>query len=235
MRGGPRVLSNHCPMIVEDTRVSGSPRPFRSLDSWFTYEGFLRMVKEEWRSLRDYQFTSKLTIPLRKWHRENFGDMDDRIKRFEDEIKKIDDMIDREEATALEVMPFAAKIKKVVWDCESTKAPGNGRYNMNFIKKYWDEIGKEFTPAVIGFFESAKLPTDANVMYVALVPKFAGAKEIKDLQLISMVGCEYKVISKVLVKRMRSVISGLVGETHNAFVKGQKKHNKALIACETVQ
>ncbi|XP_016182575.1 uncharacterized protein LOC107624630 [Arachis ipaensis] len=51
VQGGPRRLSDHCPIIVEDKKLRGGPRPFRSLDSWFTHEGFLRMVKEEWRVL----------------------------------------------------------------------------------------------------------------------------------------------------------------------------------------
>ncbi|XP_072071906.1 uncharacterized protein [Arachis hypogaea] len=51
VRGGPRDLSDHCPIIVEDNKQRGSPRPFRSLHSWFTHEGFLCMVKEEWRAL----------------------------------------------------------------------------------------------------------------------------------------------------------------------------------------
>ncbi|XP_057734056.1 uncharacterized protein LOC130949319 [Arachis stenosperma] len=113
--------------------------------------------------------------------------------------------IDGEEATAMKVMLSIEEIKMAVWDCESTKAPGNDGYNMNFIKKCWNEIGKKFAATIIMFFQSAKLPTDA------------------------------KVISKVLVRKMRLVMPGLVGETQSAFVKGQKIHDKALIACETVQ
>ncbi|XP_015949828.1 uncharacterized protein LOC107474701 [Arachis duranensis] len=96
LRGRPQGLSDHCPMIVEDTSVRYGPRPFRSLDSWFTHEGFLRMVKEEWRGLGNIQFTEKLkalTNPLGRWHRDNFGDMDKKITKFEEEIKKIDDMV----------------------------------------------------------------------------------------------------------------------------------------------
>ncbi|XP_020972479.1 uncharacterized protein LOC110269158 [Arachis ipaensis] len=55
LRGGPRCLSDHCPMIVEDTSMRCGPRPFRSLDSWFTHEGFLRVVKEEWKGLGNLQ------------------------------------------------------------------------------------------------------------------------------------------------------------------------------------
>ncbi|XP_072054934.1 uncharacterized protein [Arachis hypogaea] len=50
-----------------------------------------------------------------------------------------------------------------------------------------------------------------------------------------MVGCVYKVISKVFVWRMRTVMPDLVGETQSAFVMGRKIHDGAHIACETVQ
>ncbi|XP_016178235.1 uncharacterized protein LOC107620616 [Arachis ipaensis] len=59
-------------------------------------------------------------------------------------------------------------------------------------------------------------------------------EEIKDLRLIGIVGCVYRVISKVLVRRMRSMLPALVGETQSAFVKGRKIHDGTLIACETV-
>ncbi|XP_015937403.1 uncharacterized protein LOC107463174 [Arachis duranensis] len=96
LKGGPRGLSDHCPLIVDDTLVRGGPRPFRSLDSWFTHEGFLLTVKNEWRKLGGTPFLGKLkalTTPLRQWHKDNFGDMDNRIMKFEDEIRKLDDQV----------------------------------------------------------------------------------------------------------------------------------------------
>ncbi|XP_020972824.1 uncharacterized protein LOC110269373 [Arachis ipaensis] len=347
LKGGPRGLSDHCPLILKNSRLWVGPSPFLTLDSWFTHEGFLKLVKNEWWNLGDDMFTNKLkalTVPLRRWHKDNFGDMDSRIKIFEDEIKKIDDMvsagsydgtmearrkalvtccakwyvrkeihwkqmsrsqhardmdkntmyfhnlasarrrnnrieslvingrlvrnqariktaitgfykelyrqeyapvigicdglvkqINDEEAAVLEEMPSTEEVREAVWDCESSKAPGSDGCNMNFIKKCWGDLGQEFTAVVLGFFQNAKLPTDANVTWVALAPKFVEAKEIKDQRPISIVGCVYKVISKVLVRRMRLVMPHLVGETQSAFVKGRKIHDGALIACETVQ
>ncbi|XP_016164610.1 uncharacterized protein LOC107607141 [Arachis ipaensis] len=113
--------------------------------------------------------------------------------------------IDEEESSALERIPTLEEIREAVWDCESSKAPG-----------------------------SDGLPSDSNITWVAFAPKYTGAKEIKDLRPISMVGYIYKVISKVMVRRMRSVMPGLVGETQSTFVKGRKIHDGALIARETV-
>ncbi|XP_025628356.1 uncharacterized protein [Arachis hypogaea] len=96
LRGGPRGLSDHCPIIVEENMMSRGPKPFRSLDSWFTHTCFLRMVREKWRGLGEMQFTDKLralTAPLRRWHKVNFGEMDNRILKLEEEIKKVDELV----------------------------------------------------------------------------------------------------------------------------------------------
>ncbi|XP_072072058.1 uncharacterized protein [Arachis hypogaea] len=244
IRSGPRGLLDHCPVILE-----------------------YMWQREEWRGLGEMQFTDKLkalTVPLGIWHKTKFGDMDKKITKFEEEIKKIDDLvsngmydgtmearrkdnspmmsfrdglvcrIEQEDSVNLEVLPTAEEIREDVWDCESSKAPRCDGYKMNFVQRCWGEIGPEFTAAVIGFFQTSRLPTDSNITWVALAPKFIGAKEIKDLRPISMVGCVYKVISKVLVRRMRPVMPSLVGKTQSAFVRGRKIHDGALIACETV-
>ncbi|XP_025670541.1 uncharacterized protein [Arachis hypogaea] len=89
-----------------------------------------------------------------------------------------------------------------------------------------DSVSLETMPSVEEIREAtARLSKDTNITWVALAPKFIGAKEIKDLRPISMVGCVYKVISKVLVRRMRTVMLALVGETQSAFVKERKIHD----------
>ncbi|KAL4293850.1 hypothetical protein AHAS_Ahas18G0169300 [Arachis hypogaea] len=96
LRSGPRGLSDHCPLIMEDSRRIEGPQPFHSLNSWFTHEGFLRMVKKEWRELGDVQFLQKmkaLSEPLCRWHKQHFGDMAEQIKKLEEEIRKVDDIV----------------------------------------------------------------------------------------------------------------------------------------------
>ena len=58
--------------------------------------------------------------------------------------------------------------------------------------------------------------------------------DILDYRPISIVGSIYKVIAKILSRRLRRVVSDLVGETQTAFVSGRQILDGALIVNETV-
>ena len=57
---------------------------------------------------------------------------------------------------------------------------------------------------------------------------------MKDFRPISMVGCIYIVILKVMARRFRKVMGDLMGEAQTAFIQDGQIHNRALIAYETV-
>ncbi|XP_016192809.1 uncharacterized protein LOC107633722 [Arachis ipaensis] len=128
---------------------------------------------------------ARIKIAIREFYKELYRQEESPMVGFRDGlVERIND----EDAMALEMLPTPEEVREAVWDCESSKAPGSDGYNMNFIKKCWGDIGSEFTTAILDFFQSSRLPTDANVTWVALAPKFTGAKKIKDLRPISMVG-----------------------------------------------
>ncbi|XP_057745298.1 uncharacterized protein LOC130963168 [Arachis stenosperma] len=174
----------------------------------------------------------RIKIVIREFYKDLYHHERSLIVGFRDELVN---RIDEEDSVVLERMSTVEEVKDEILDCESSKAPNSDGYNMNFIKKCCDEIGSEFTASMLDFFRSARIPSYSNIMWVSLAPKFNKAKKIKDLRPINMVGCFYKVISKVLVRRIGSVMSNLVGETQSAFVKGQKIHDETFITCETVQ
>ena len=126
--------------------------------------------------------------------------------------------ISEEEARALERMPTAMEVKNVVWDCDPSKAPSYDGFNLKFIKEFWEDIGSDFVNCVLNFVETGQLNKKINMTWVTLIPTVDDAKEVKDYRPISMVGCTYKVIAKVLANQIKGVMSGLVGETQIAFV-----------------
>jgi len=70
------------------------------------------------------------------------------------------------------------------------------------------------------FFFLGKFVASLNATFISLIPKKAGAVNIKDLRPIRLVGCIYKLLSKVLTRRLRGVISDLISKNQNAFVGG---------------
>ena len=70
------------------------------------------------------------------------------------------------------------------------------------------------------FHTNGKFVTSLNVTFIALIPKRANAQNIKDYRPISLVGCIYNLLSKVLARRLRDVIGSLISKNQNAFVGG---------------
>ena len=118
--------------------------------------------------------------------------------------------------------------------CEPSKAPGYDGFNIKCIKHVWPIIGEEFSKCILAFFETEQLPKAMNMTWVTLIPKKEGAVDILDYRPISMVGSIYKVIEKILSRRLRGVVPDLVGETQTALVSGRRILDGALIANETV-
>ncbi|GKC71426.1 RNA-directed DNA polymerase, eukaryota, partial [Tanacetum coccineum] len=72
------------------------------------------------------------------------------------------------------------------------------------------------------FFDKGILPDGCNSSFIALIPKVLDAKFVTEFRPISLIGCVYKVITKVLATRLAMVISDLVSETQSAFVANRQ-------------
>jgi hypothetical protein len=55
--------------------------------------------------------------------------------------------------------------------------------------------------------------------FLALIPKVSSPQALGDFRPISLLGCLYKMVAKVLVARLAKVIDSLVPNTQSAFVK----------------
>ncbi|GKD68062.1 RNA-directed DNA polymerase, eukaryota, partial [Tanacetum coccineum] len=61
-----------------------------------------------------------------------------------------------------------------------------------------------------------------NASFIALIPKVTDTKFVTDFRPISLIGCVYKVVTKILANRLATVISDLVSNTQSAFVANQQ-------------
>jgi hypothetical protein len=82
------------------------------------------------------------------------------------------------------------------------------------------------------FHNSGKFEKSLNATFFALIPKKAGAVEVKDFRPISLIGGMHKIISKVLANRLKLVFGKIVSHSPTAFIKGRQILDSVLVASE---
>ena len=69
----------------------------------------------------------------------------------------------------------------------------------------------------------------------ALIPKIKDPQVISDFRPISLIGCIYKVIAKMLANRMRKIMPQIIDERQSTFIKGRQLLHGVLVANEVVE
>lgn len=110
-------------------------------------------------------------------------------------------------------------VKNAVWGCEGNKSPGPDGYNFNILKKFWNVICDYFCRMVLEFHSSEKLARGSNTSFVVLIPKMENPVGLNDYRPISLVGCIYKVLAKLLAERMSKVMNSIISGSETTFLK----------------
>ena len=83
---------------------------------------------------------------------------------------------------------------------------------MVFLQANWDVVRADVLKMFSEFHLNGKFVASLNATFIGLISKKADAQNIKDYRLISLIGCMYKLLFKVLARRLRSVIGSLISE-----------------------
>lgn len=113
------------------------------------------------------------------------------------------------------------EIKRAVKVIKSDSAPGSDGMTGHFFQKFWSVTGQQVTKEVKAFFETVSIPIDWNVTQISLLPKVPNPTQMKNLRPISLCSVAYKIISKVLCTRLKTILPFIVSPTQGAFVAGR--------------
>lgn len=102
--------------------------------------------------------------------------------------------------------------------------------HQNFFRKAWSVIGEDVTVAIQYFFIKWFLPKSINSTILALIPKKVKTIGMKDYRPIYFCNVLYKVISKILANRLKSLLPKYISLNQSAFIKERLLIENVLLA-----
>ncbi|CAN0838702.1 LINE-1 retrotransposable element ORF2 protein [Linum grandiflorum] len=133
------------------------------------------------------------------------------------------------------ISPFSEEeVFRAVKCCAGDKAPGPDGLPMNFYKHSWTIVKSQVLCAFSDFFERSSLPVSVNSTFICLIPKKDVVEDVRDFRPISLTGSIYKLISKVLMERLKPLLPALVSPHQCAFVSGRQIMDASLVANELI-
>lgn len=136
--------------------------------------------------------------------------------------------------SAMITIPSAEEIQKILFKLNPNKSPGPDGFTSAFYKSSWSFLGVEVLTAITHFFQQSFFPASANSTILALVPKRPGASSVTDYRPISCLNTLYKVIAKLLVRRIKPILHALIVPNQTAFVKDILIMENTVLAGELV-
>nr|GEU97174.1 RNA-directed DNA polymerase, eukaryota [Tanacetum cinerariifolium] len=86
--------------------------------------------------------------------------------------------------------------------------------NPNMVKhEFLDHFKKRFDKP-----NDIRASLGCNSSFIVLIPKVPGANMVKDFRPISLIGCLYKIIAKIIANRLVRVMGDIVNEVQSAFI-----------------
>lgn len=139
-----------------------------------------------------------------------------------------------EHATTMVKLPTDEEIKRTMFKLNANKAPGPDGLTSGFYKAAWNILGQELTLSIKNFFYTGFLSYAVNSTILSLVPKGIGASAVSDYRPTACCNTTYKLISKLLVKRLKPLLPSLILPNQTAFVQGRLLVENTVLASEIV-
>ena len=112
------------------------------------------------------------------------------------------------------------------------KAPGPDGMPPIFYQHYWDSIGDDVSCAILSYFNSSSIPASLNHTHITLIAKIKNPESVSDFRPISLCNILYKLISKVLANRLKTLLPYVVSESQSAFQSDKAISDNILVAFE---
>ncbi|XP_026430517.1 uncharacterized protein LOC113327553 [Papaver somniferum] len=113
-------------------------------------------------------------------------------------------------------------------------SPGPNGFPPGFYKQNLALLENDVWETVKFFISTKHLLKEMNHTFISLIPKVNKPNSPSDFRPISLCNSNYKIISKIIVNRMKPLLSKLISPYQAAYIPGRNIQNNVVIAHELV-
>jgi len=134
----------------------------------------------------------------------------------------LDSLIDTVIGLDILALPFQHEEIDIIIRCLTTdKEPGPDGFNGMFMKRCWSIIKNDFYALCEEFFCNSVNLECINSSFITLVPKVRNPETVSDFRPISLINISLKLLTKILVDKLQSVILKLVHKNQYGFIRSR--------------
>lgn len=119
----------------------------------------------------------------------------------------------KEEHTQHLIQPVSiSEVRWAIFCTKSQKSLGPDGAPVGFFKEFWENICTHVWETVNAFSIGGHILRDMNRKFIVLIPKVSQSTQVTQYRPISLCNTMYKIITKIMVNRMKIVLLHLISE-----------------------
>lgn len=126
--------------------------------------------------------------------------------------------------------PFSMdKVRKALFLMAPFKAPGPDGFQAIFYQRAWDIVGPQVSSSLLAFLSGGEIPEGICDILITLLHKIVAPEQISQFRPISLCNVAFKIITKVLVNRMKMVLPKLVSSMQSSFIPRRQLNDNVVV------
>ena len=168
-------------------------------------------------------FTSLLSDPIQ-----------DRTRAINEIIAAIPNLVTEEQNSLLLREFTEQEIEETIFNMASNKAPRPDSFTIEFFKACWPIIKADLLNLVRNFHRTKKVLPAINATFLTLIPKSDQADSPDKFRPIALCNVLYKILSKLMASRLKSVLPSIISQEQTGYVEGRQITDSIILTQEVL-
>ena len=142
--------------------------------------------------------------------------------------------LSRSQVNSLEALVLEDEVRQTVFSLGASKAPGPDGFHALFFQKFWEHVKLKVCDFVKKIFQGQLSCENIHQTFLCLIPKISTPEYMSQFRPIGLCNVIFKVITKVVVHRLKPLMPSLIKPNQSSFVPGRQISGNIIIAQELI-